>query len=97
MEDANITIPDGHRIGLVGRNGAGKTTLFNLIAGELSPTIGEIKLFRKFRLGRVAQEAPGGPETLIDTVLVADEERSRLRPRPIWRPMRNALPIFRPA
>jgi ATP-binding cassette subfamily F protein 3 len=33
---------------------------------------------RGARIGQVRQEAPGGPETLIDFVLAADLERSRL-------------------
>ncbi|HEV8095297.1 MAG TPA: ATP-binding cassette domain-containing protein, partial [Burkholderiales bacterium] len=34
----------GHSItGLIGPNGAGKTTLFNLIAGSLAPSAGEIR------------------------------------------------------
>ena len=31
LDTGNITIPSGHKIGLVGRNGTGKTTLFGLI------------------------------------------------------------------
>lgn len=33
---------DAGRIGLIGRNGSGKTTLLRLMAGELSPTSGQI-------------------------------------------------------
>ena len=29
-------------------------------------------------MGHVAQEAPGGPETLLETVLAADTERASL-------------------
>ena len=36
FEGASTFIPDGHKVGLVGRNGTGKTTLFRLIRGELS-------------------------------------------------------------
>jgi ABC-type multidrug transport system ATPase subunit len=71
-------IPAGHKVGLVGRNGAGKTTLLRLIAGELAPDGGGISVPRAARIGWVAQEAPGGPERLIDFVLAADRERARL-------------------
>lgn len=35
-------VPEGQRIGLVGRNGEGKTTLLNVLAGALQPTEGQV-------------------------------------------------------
>jgi branched-chain amino acid transport system ATP-binding protein len=43
--DVQLSVAAGERRGLIGVNGAGKTTLFNLIAGELRPDQGEIRLF----------------------------------------------------
>ena len=42
LEDASARIPDGARVGLVGRNGTGKTTLFRAIVGEIAPEHGDI-------------------------------------------------------
>jgi len=78
LDQASVTLPEGARVGFVGRNGSGKTTLFRLIARELHPEDGEIALPRGVRMGRVEQEAPGGPDTLIDFVLAADSERTAL-------------------
>ena len=78
FDKATVGIPAGHKVGLVGRNGSGKTTLLRLIAGELTPDDGAINIPRSSRIGSVAQEAPGGPESLIAFVLAADQERSRL-------------------
>ncbi|MCG8509957.1 MAG: ABC-F family ATP-binding cassette domain-containing protein [Rhodospirillales bacterium] len=78
IEDANATIPSGHKAGLVGRNGTGKTTLFRVIAGEMPADSGGVNLGGKPRIGRVSQEAPGGPQSLLDTVLAFDEERAAL-------------------
>ena len=78
FEQASATIPTNHKVGLVGRNGSGKSTLFRLIAGEIDGEAGGISFPRTWRIGRVAQEAPGGETTLIETVLAADEERARL-------------------
>ncbi len=78
IDGATAALPSGARVGLVGRNGAGKTTLFRLIRGELSPESGSIAAPKGARLGSVDQEAPGGPETLIDFVLAADAERTTL-------------------
>lgn len=78
IDHATAALPAGHRVGLVGRNGTGKTTLFKLITGELAPESGKISMPRNARIGTVAQEAPAGPATLLDTVLAADEERAAL-------------------
>ena len=78
LERANLALPAGHHAGLVGRNGTGKSTLLKLIAGELHADSGDITLPNGTRMGMVAQEAPAGPESLIDTVLMADRERTAL-------------------
>ena len=78
IEEAAVQIPAAARVGLVGRNGTGKTTLFRVIAGELAPEQGAIVVPRKTRIGRLAQEAPDGPQSLIDMVLAADTERTAL-------------------
>jgi ATP-binding cassette, subfamily F, member 3 len=78
FDKATAGIPSGHKVGLVGRNGSGKTTLLRLIAGEVSPDAGSINVPRATRIGAVAQEAPGGLVSLIDFVLAADQERTRL-------------------
>jgi len=78
FEGATAAIPAGHKVGLVGRNGTGKSTLLRLITGEIGPDEGSISIPKNARLGQVAQEAPGGPDSLLDTVLAADAERARL-------------------
>jgi ATP-binding cassette, subfamily F, member 3 len=78
LEGASATIPNGHKVGLIGRNGAGKTTLFRLIRGELALEGGEINLPTRARIGGVAQEVPSSSTSLLETVLQADTERSSL-------------------
>jgi ATP-binding cassette subfamily F protein 3 len=78
LEHATVAIPEGARVGMVGANGTGKTTLFKAIAGDIGPDDGSINVPKGRRLGRVAQEAPSGPESLIETVLKADVERAAL-------------------
>jgi len=78
IEGASATIPEGHKVGLVGRNGTGKTTLFRLIRGELTLEGGAISLPQRARIGGVAQEVPSSEVSLIDTVLAADTERASL-------------------
>ena len=45
LEDINLTLNPGERVGLIGPNGAGKTTLFHSICGVLKPNSGQISLF----------------------------------------------------
>ena len=78
LSGATCAIPSGHKVGLVGRNGAGKTTLFKLIIGDLSPDDGGISIPRGLKVGHVAQEAPGGADSLIEWVLSQDAERAAL-------------------
>ena len=78
LDGATVALPAGAHVGLVGRNGAGKTTLFRIIAGEIAPERGEVQLSPRSRIGRLAQEAPDGPECLLDVVLQADTERTEL-------------------
>jgi ATP-binding cassette, subfamily F, member 3 len=78
IDGASAHIPAGARVGLVGRNGTGKTTLFRVIAGELGAERGSIHVPPRARIGRLAQEAPDGPESLLEVVLAADRERTEL-------------------
>lgn len=78
FEGASAVIPEGHKVGLVGRNGAGKTTLFRLIRGELALESGDISIPKGARIGGVAQEVPGNEVSLLNTVLAADTERAAL-------------------
>ena len=78
LDGAAAQINAGWKVGLVGRNGAGKSALLDLIRGARQADSGELLLQKGIRLGFVAQEAPGGDSTPLDTVLAADEERHRL-------------------
>ena len=78
FDGASATIPDGHKVGLVGRNGTGKTTLFRLIRTELALEGGSLSLPSRAQIGGVAQELPSNDVSLIDTVLAAHSERASL-------------------
>jgi ATP-binding cassette, subfamily F, member 3 len=78
FDRASVTIPDGTKVGLVGRNGVGKSTLFKLIVGELAAQEGDILLPKAAKIGSVDQEHPATPVTLLDTILAADTKREAL-------------------
>src|SRR3954462_15625916 len=75
IDHGTAQIVPGARVGLIGRNGAGKSTLFQAIRGELPLEAGTIAIPPRWRLGRLSQEAPNGPDGLIAAVLKADLER----------------------
>ena len=78
IDHGSAQIVPGARVGLIGRNGAGKSTLFQAIRGELPTETGTIAIPPRWRVGSLAQEAPNGPESLIEVVLKADLERDAL-------------------
>ncbi|MEM1379151.1 MAG: ABC-F family ATP-binding cassette domain-containing protein [Pseudomonadota bacterium] len=78
FEQATAMLADGWTVGFTGRNGTGKSTLFRLIRDEISPDDGSVSIRPGARVGGVAQEAPATQDSLLDTVLAFDEERSSL-------------------
>jgi ATP-binding cassette, subfamily F, member 3 len=78
IDDSSAQIVPGARVGFVGRNGVGKSTLFHAIRGDLPLESGSISLPPRWRIGSLAQEAPDGPESLVNVVLKADLERDAL-------------------
>lgn len=52
----SLTLTHGQRVALIGPNGEGKTTLLRLIAGELTPTSGQIRLGSGVKPGYFTQE-----------------------------------------
>lgn len=45
LNNLNLKISPGERVGILGRNGSGKTTLLRLISGSLQPTTGNINVY----------------------------------------------------
>ncbi len=78
LDRATAALPPKSRIGLIGRNGAGKSTLMKVMIGSFDPDEGSLEMPRNTRIGYIAQEAPSGTATPIDTVLAADKERAEL-------------------
>jgi ATP-binding cassette, subfamily F, member 3 len=71
---ANLTVHDGHKVGLVGPNGAGKSSLFALLLGELHQDAGDVDLPAVWTIAHVAQESLAVNTPAIDFVLDGDHE-----------------------
>ncbi len=69
LEHVDLSIEAGERVCIVGRNGAGKSTLMRLMAGELKPDDGEIRVQTGVVVARMAQEVPQDTHgTVFDVV-----------------------------
>jgi ATPase subunit of ABC transporter with duplicated ATPase domains len=54
LDDASFLVRAGDKVGLVGRNGAGKTSLLKVLAGEVPPYQGSVRV--EGRLGFLTQD-----------------------------------------
>ena len=60
LENVNLQIENGERIGLLGRNGMGKSTLLKLIYGDIFPESGSVSRQQNTRVAYLPQEVPEG-------------------------------------
>jgi len=76
LQDANVTLNPGEKVGLIGRNGAGKSSLFALLAGRLHADAGDTTMPPRWcqpgGVAEVAQSMPETEEPATDFVLDGD-------------------------
>ena len=69
LDEVDLVVQGGEKLGLLGRNGAGKTTLLRLLAGELAPDAGERWLRPGTVVSRLQQTLPSADDlTVYDAV-----------------------------
>ena len=67
LDNATLSVYEGHKIGVIGRNGAGKSTLCKIIAGHETHDSGKVSKSAAFRFGYLEQHDPWRlDETVID-------------------------------
>jgi ATP-binding cassette, subfamily F, member 3 len=82
----SLTVPQGARYAIVGPNGIGKTTLLRILAGEETPTEGQVQRSKNLSIGYLPQEAAFTSEhtlweeslSAFTDLLIMEEELSRL-------------------
>ena len=70
LENVDLEIGRGERIGLLGRNGMGKSTLMKIIVGEVPPDDGLVRIAEGVRIGRLVQEVPAGTHQTVAGVIL---------------------------
>jgi len=68
----SVDLESNDRLGITGENGAGKTTLLRVIAGDLEPDQGTVRINTKAEMGWYQQEQ----EDLIDANTVIEEVKT---------------------
>ncbi len=58
LDHVDLDVDARERICIVGRNGAGKSTLLKLLAGEITPDEGSVRIDSGATVTRLAQEVP---------------------------------------
>jgi len=82
LEHVDLSIEANERVCIVGRNGEGKSTLMKLIAGELHPDDGEVRVQNGVVIARMAQEVPHDTAgTVFDVVAEGLGDLGRLLAR----------------
>lgn len=65
LNQVSFTLEKGERACLIGRNGEGKSTLLKIIAGEIEPMEGEVRIPPQYRIGFLQQESDVDPEQSV--------------------------------
>lgn len=81
LDNANLTLHAGQKVGLLGTNGAGKSSLFSLLRGELGPDAGSCTLPADWRISHMRQEIEDLDRIAVDYVLDGDSELRRVQQR----------------
>ncbi len=74
LDNANLTLFPGHKVGLIGPNGCGKSSLFAMLRGQLHQDAGDLDLPAKWVIAHVAQETPHSHRAALDYAMDGDSE-----------------------
>ena len=89
-DHVNLTIRRGERWCVMGKNGAGKSTLLKMVAGQVDPDAGAVKLGASLKMGYFAQQSLD----LLDPDLTIEEQLQRDFPNESIGVLRNLAGAF---
>ena len=81
LDDANLMIHTGQKVGIIGRNGSGKTSLFGCLNSLLSFDQGTLSMPESLRVSYMRQEADGSIRSAVDFVIDGDKHFRALEQR----------------
>ncbi len=86
LDNADLSIDPGERVGLIGRNGTGKSTLLSILAGKTQLDDGECRVSDGLRIRYIEQEPllPEAP-TIEESLIIRGKIRETEDEREQWR------------
>ncbi len=78
LHGVTFDVPEGQRIGLLGRNGAGKSTFLKILAGSVEPDHGTVLLAPGTRVASLQQDVPEGLDGTVREVVSQGVDPSTL-------------------
>jgi len=81
LDQANLMIHSGQKVGIIGRNGSGKTSLFACLNSLLSFDQGTLSMPDDLRVSYMHQETDGSSRTAVDFVIDGDRNFRALEQR----------------
>jgi ATP-binding cassette subfamily F protein 3 len=79
LEEAELRVHPGQKLGLVGANGCGKSSLLALLRHELAADAGSVSVPSGWEVAHVAQHTPSGSREAIEFVIDGDRELRQLQ------------------
>ena len=80
LDQLNLQLHAGEKVGMVGANGSGKTTILKLITGQIPPDIGRVIRQKGLRIGYLPQEATfSGERTVLEEMHAGVEHLLKLQ------------------
>lgn len=75
LDQLNLQLYVGEKVGMVGANGSGKSTILKLITGQIEPDMGRITKRKGLRIGYLPQEATfSGRRTVLEEMHASMDE-----------------------
>jgi ABC transport system ATP-binding/permease protein len=84
LEEINLQIEQGERVGLLGLNGSGKSTLLKLAYGEINPENGIVTRQQNLRMAYMPQEVPRDLRGSVLDIIASGLESSHQDSETLW-------------